>query len=285
MQNTASIFNPNALVTTEWVSENLHNPNVRLVESNEDPLLFRSSHIAQAVEIDWVRDLNDPLRRDYLDAQAFQELCSRAGISLDTRVVFYGDKSNWWACYAFWVFSLFGHQHLSIMDGGRTKWELEGRPLTREIFKPESTEYPLRQRNDSQERAFRDGVLAHVRNQGTLVDVRSPDEFSGKRLHMPEYPNEGALRGGHIPGAKNIPWAKAINPQTGEFLPVDDLRKLYIQDNALDGNQDIIAYCRIGERSSHTWFVLTQLLGFPKVKNYDGSWTEWGNLVGVPIEK
>jgi len=276
---------PDALVSTAWVAAHLDDPNVRIVESNEDPLLYRAGHIPGAVEVDWTADLNDPLRRDYLDRAGFTRLAARIGITPETTVVFYGDKNNWWACYAFWVFQLFGHTNAKVMDGGRLKWEKEGRPFTREIPHYPPTTYPAPERDDSRVRAFRDQVLAHVQAGKPLVDVRSPDEYTGKRLHMENYPNEGALRGGHIPGASNIPWARAANPDDGTFLPADQLRAIYQEEAGLKPDDEVIAYCRIGERSSHTWFVLTYLLGFPHVRNYDGSWTEWGNLVGVPIER
>jgi thiosulfate/3-mercaptopyruvate sulfurtransferase len=276
---------PNVLVSTDWVAEHLHDPAIRLVESNEDPLLYASGHIPGAVQVDWTRDLNDPLRRDYLDRAGFEALMSRNGIAQDTTVVFYGDKNNWWAAYAFWVFQLFGHTNARIMDGGRAKWEKEGRPLTREVPQYEATEYHAPERDDATIRAFREQVLEHVKAGAPLVDVRSPGEYSGEKLHMPDYPQEGALRGGHIPGAKSVPWARAVNPDDGTFKSADELRAIYEQEQGLSPEQDIIAYCRIGERSSHTWFVLTYLLGYPQVRNYDGSWTEWGNLVGVPIEK
>lgn len=276
---------PEVLVSTEWVAENLADPKVRLIESNEDQLLYKTGHIPGAVEVDWVRDLNDPLTRDYLQRAGFEELASRIGITPDTTVVFYGDKNNWWACYAFWIFQLFGHNSARIMDGGRLKWEAEKRPLTRDVQSYKPTQYNARDRDDSKLRIFRDGVLAHVRGRGQLVDVRSPEEYTGARLHMENYPNEGALRGGHIPGAKNVPWAKAINVDSGTFKNADELRKLYQGELGLSPDKETVAYCRIGERSSHTWFVLSYLLGFSDVKNYDGSWTEWGNLVGSPIER
>jgi thiosulfate/3-mercaptopyruvate sulfurtransferase len=276
---------PSVLVTTDWVAEHLDDPAVRLIESNEDTLLYSAGHIPGAVHVDWTADLNDQLRRDYLDRVGFEALCARIGITRNSRLVFYGDKNNWWACYAFWVFQLFGHTQATVMDGGRLKWEQEGRPFTREVPSYQPTAYEAPQRLDSPHRVFRDDVLAFVKEKGQLVDVRSPEEYSGERLHMPGYPNEGALRGGHIPGARSVQWARAINPEDGTFKTAEELRAIYQDEQGLDPNQEVIAYCRIGERSSHTWFVLKYLLGFAQVRNYDGSWTEWGNLVGVPIER
>ena len=276
---------PDVLVSTDWVADHLADPSVRVIESNEDMLLYPSGHIPGAVQVDWTADLNDQVRRDYLSREAFEALASRIGITPETTVVFYGDKNNWWACYAFWVFQLFGHTSAKVMDGGRLKWEKEGRPTTREVPKYAATTYRARERQDGPHRAFRNEVLAHVRAKGQLVDVRSPEEYSGARMHMPDYPNEGALRGGHIPGARSIPWARAINADDGTFKTADELREIYLQEHALKPTEPTIAYCRIGERSSHTWFVLRYLLGFSNVRNYDGSWTEWGNLVGAPIEK
>jgi thiosulfate/3-mercaptopyruvate sulfurtransferase len=210
---------------------------------------------------------------------------SRIGATRDTLLVFYGDKNNWWATYAFWVFQLFGHQNAKIMDGGRLKWEKEGRPVTREKPTYQVTNYTAPDRNDVELRVFRDQVLHHLQSRHPLVDVRSPAEYSGERLHMLDYPNEGALRGGHIPGAVNVPWARAVNPDDGTFKSADELRSIYEQEKGLKPSDDVVVYCRIGERSSHTWFVLKYLLGYNQVRNYDGSWTEWGNLVGVPIER
>jgi len=276
---------PEVLVSTEWVAAHLEDPGVRIVESNEDPLLYPSGHVPGAVEVDWAADLNDPVRRDYLGRRAFESLMSRIGVTRETTVVFYGDKSNWWACYAFWVFQLFGHERARVMDGGRLKWEQEGRPLVREKPSLAPTAYTAPERDDTRIRAFRDQVLHHQATGKPLVDVRSPQEFSGERTHMPEYPQEGVLRGGHIPGAKNVPWARAANPEDGTFRSADELRRIYEIETGLKRTDDVVAYCRIGERSSHTWFVLTYLLGYPTVRNYDGSWTEWGNSVGLPIEK
>jgi thiosulfate/3-mercaptopyruvate sulfurtransferase len=276
---------PEVLVSTEWVQQHLNDPSVRIIESNEDTLLYSSGHIPGAVHVDWTSDLNDQIRRDYITRGGFEKLMSRIGATKDTTVVFYGDKNNWWACYAFWVFQLFGHTNARVMDGGRLKWEKEGRPLTRDVPSYPPAQYVANEREDRRHRAFRDEVMTHVETRGQLVDVRSPEEYAGTRMHMPDYPNEGALRGGHIPGAKSIPWAKAINPENGTFKTADELRKLYCEDNTLQPDQPTIAYCRIGERSSHSWFALKYLLGFENVRNYDGSWTEWGNLVNVPIEK
>jgi thiosulfate/3-mercaptopyruvate sulfurtransferase len=276
---------PGVLVSTDWVADHLNDPNVRIIESNEDPLLYPSGHIPGAVQVDWTTDLNDQLVRDYLQADAFAALMSRIGVSNDTTVVFYGDKNNWWATYAFWVFQLFGHTNAKVMDGGRLKWEQEKREMTREKPDYPPTRYNAPDRDDSAIRAFRHQVLLHIEGNGPLVDVRSPGEYTGELLHMPNYPQEGALRGGHIPGAKNIPWSRAANPENGTFLPAKDLRAIYEAEQRLQPDDDIITYCRIGERSSHTWFVLTYLLGYENVRNYDGSWTEWGNSVGAPIEK
>ncbi|GAB4430578.1 MAG: sulfurtransferase [Anaerolineae bacterium] len=274
---------PEALVSTDWVAEHLNDPNIRLVESNEDVLLYSTGHIPGAVHIDWVGDLNDPLVRDYLDGAHFAKLMEKNGIAPETTVVFYGDKNNWWACYAFWVFQLFGHTNAKVMNGGRAKWMAEGREVSKETPSYPAASYPVPARTDYKIRAFRDQVLQHLKEGGALVDVRSPGEYSGELLHMPDYPQEGAVRGGHIPGAANIPWAQAANPD-GTFKSYEELQALY-QGKGITPDKNVVAYCRIGERSSHTWFVLTYLLGFPSVRNYDGSWTEWGNSVGVPIEK
>ena len=275
---------PDVLVSTEWVAAHLNDPNVRIIESNEDALLYPSGHIPGAVEVDWANDLNHSVVRDYIGKEGFEALASRIGIAPNTTVVFYGDKSNWWATYAFWVFQLFGHSNAKVMNGGRKKWEDEGRELTRDVPSYPATQYSAPERDDSVDRAFRDAVLKHVEAQGQLVDVRSPAEFSGEKLHMPGYPQEGAVRGGHIPGASSIPWSRAAN-EDGTFRSRPELEQIYLQERGLDPSQETISYCRIGERSSHTWFVLKYLLGFDRVRNYDGSWTEWGNSVGVPIEK
>ena len=276
--------NADKLVSTEWVAAHLNDDKIRVIESNEDPLLYPSGHIPGAVEVDWVKDLNDPLRRDYLGKAGFEALASRIGIRPETTVIFYGDKSNWWATYALWVFELFNHTNAKIMDGGRLKWVAEGREVTREKPSISQTSYSAPERDDSQIRAFRDEVLQHVQSKGQLVDVRSPGEFSGEKLHMEGYPQEGAVRGGHIPGADSVPWSRAAN-ENGTFKNAAELSAIYRDEKGLNPTQPTIAYCRIGERSSHTWFVLTNLLGFADVRNYDGSWTEWGNSVGLPIEK
>ncbi|HRX03034.1 MAG: sulfurtransferase [Anaerolineae bacterium] len=275
---------PEVLVTTDWVAEHLKDPSVRIVESNEDILLYDIGHIPGAVQIDWQKDLNDAVRRDYLTREKFEALLSANGIGNDTTVVFYGDKNNWWACYAFWVFNLFGHVNAKVMDGGRAKWEAEGRPMVKDVPSYPAASYHAQARADYKIRAFRDQVMAHVLAGQPLVDVRSPGEYSGEMLHMPNYPQEGAMRGGHIPGAKSVPWSRAANAD-GTFKSADELRAIYEEEQGLHHDDNVVAYCRIGERSSHTWFVLTYLLGYPNVRNYDGSWTEWGNLVGVPIER
>lgn len=277
--------NSSALVSTEWVADHLNDKSIRIIESNEDQLIYSTGHIPGAVHVDWTTDLNDQVRRDYLDRKAFQTLMIRIGVTPATTVIFYGDKSNWWACYAYWVFQLFGHSNAKIMDGGRLKWVNEKRELTRDIPNYPKTKYLAPERDDKKIRAFRNQVLKHINKKNKLVDVRSTDEYTGKRLHMPEYPNEGSLRGGHIPNAKSIPWAKAVNTSDGTFKTAKELSKIYEKESKLKPTDNIIVYCRIGERSSHTWFVMKNLLGFKNVRNYDGSWTEWGNLVGVPIEK
>jgi len=276
---------PEALVSTDWVAENLNDlENVRIVESDEDVLLYEVGHIPNAVKIDWVEDLNDPLVRDYLDPEKFARLMGEKGIGPDTKVVFYGDKNNWWATYALWVFRLFGHDNVAVMDGGRVKWEAEGREMTQEVPPVPPAEYPTPTRDDSSIRAFKADVERHLVAHGSMIDVRSPGEYSGELLHMPDYPQEGALRGGHIPGAANVPWARAAR-EDGTFKSADELKEIYEGEAGLSGDREVVAYCRIGERSSHTWFVLSYLLGYDSVRNYDGSWTEWGNSVGAPIER
>jgi thiosulfate/3-mercaptopyruvate sulfurtransferase len=275
---------PGKLVSTEWVTQHLEDPSVVIVESDEDVLLYDTGHIPGAVKVDWHTDLNDALVRDYLTAEKFAELLSEKGIGRDHTVVFYGDNFNWWAAYALWVFNLFGHPDTRLMDGGRQKWLEEGRPLTTDASVRPRAEYPVPERRDTPIRALRVDVVAHLESGGKLVDVRSPEEYRGDLLHMPDYPQEGALRGGHIPGAANVPWKRSANDD-GTFKNVTELRAIYADEVELKQGDEVIAYCRIGERSSHTWFVLTHLLGYAKVRNYDGSWTEWGNLVRAPIER
>ena len=282
--------NPDILVSTEWLAEHLNDKGIKIVECDEDILLYDQGHVPGAIKIDWSSELNDQLRRDYLDQTQFEALLSRKGISNDDTLIFYGDKNNWWATYSFWVFQLFGHTNAKILDGGRTKWIAEGRPLETETPSYPATTYKAQKRNDAPIRAFREEVRALLDKEGkalksgeALVDVRSPAEYSGELLHMANYPQEGALRGGHIPGAANVPWSQAAQ-EDGTFKPVEQLRALY-EGKGVTKDKDVVTYCRIGERSSHTWFVLTYLLGYDKVRNYDGSWTEWGNLVNAPIER
>ncbi len=275
---------PEVLVSADWVEQHLDDPKVRVVESDEDVLLYDMGHIPGSVKIDWQGDLQDQLIRDYIDADKFASICSRAGIANDTTVVFYGDKSNWWACYAFWAFKLFGHADCRVLNGGRKLWFDQKRPTTTDVPSYAPTDYKVGPRDEASIRAFRDEVLAHSKSGKPLLDVRSPKEFTGERTHMEDYPNEGSLRGGHIPGAVSVPWARAVNDD-GTFKSADELKSIYRDEVGLKPEDDIVAYCRIGERSSLTWFVLTYLLGYPKVRNYDGSWCEWGNLVRVPIAK
>jgi thiosulfate/3-mercaptopyruvate sulfurtransferase len=281
--NMTEYAHPESLVSTEWLAEHLNDPDIRIVESDEDTLLYDQGHIPGAVKIDWTADLNDQIQRDYIKRTAFAKLMRSKGISNDTTVIFYGDKNNWWAAYALWVFKLFGHDNVKILNGGRKKWVDEGRELTRDVPKIKKSKYTAQKRDDKTNRAFRKDVQTHVKKNGVLVDVRSVPEYTGEKLHMPEYPQEGALRGGHIPGARSIPWAQAVR-EDGTFKSPEELKALY-EGKDVTPEKDVIVYCRIGERSSHTWFVLKNLLGYPNVRNYDGSWTEWGNSVGLPIEK
>lgn len=274
---------PEALVSTDWLADHLGDPSLRILESDEDVLLYDMGHIPGAQKIDWHTDLNDPVQRDYVSREAFEELLRARGIDGTTPVILYGDRNNWWATYAFWVFRLFGFANVRILDGGRIKWEEEGRPMVTDVPSFPRTDYRAPERDDSRIRAFREDVMSHLAAGKPLVDVRSLPEFTGERTHMPEYPQEGVLRGGHIPGARSIPWARAANSD-GTFKSADELRSIYEGEQGLRKDDDIVAYCRIGERSSHTWFVLTYLLGYDRVRNYDGSWTEWGNTVRAPIE-
>ncbi|MCD1144063.1 sulfurtransferase [Kocuria sp. LUK] len=277
----AQYAHPEKLVSTQWVADHLDDPGVVVVESDEDVLLYETGHVPGAVKVDWHTDLNRPDTRDYVDGAGFAELMSRKGISRDTTVVVYGDKSNWWAAYALWVFELFGHPDVRLMNGGRDKWVAEGRELSTEKVERPRADYPVVEREDARGRAYQEDVLAHL-GRGPLIDVRSLPEYTGERTHMPDYPQEGTLRGGHIPTAASVPWARAA-AEDGRFRPRAELEAVYRDEAGLSDDDDVIAYCRIGERSSHTWFVLKYLLGFEKVRNYDGSWTEWGNSVRVPI--
>ena len=278
----AAYAHPERLVTTDWLAAHLEDDGLVVLECNEDVLLYDTGHIPGALKLDWHTDLNDPLSRDYVDGERFAEMMGERGIDRDTTVVIYGDKSNWWAAYALWVMTLFGHEDVRLLDGGRAKWVAEGRELTTDVPRVSPATYPVVEREDSEIRAFKDDVLAHLGKP--MVDVRSPGEFSGELLHMPDYPQEGAMRGGHIPGAASVPWARAAN-EDGTFKRREELEAIYLQEQGLSADDEVVAYCRIGERSSHTWFVLTHLLGFENVRNYDGSWTEWGNAVGVPVER
>jgi thiosulfate/3-mercaptopyruvate sulfurtransferase len=280
-----SYAHPEILVDTEWLEQHLDDPSLRIVESNEDVLLYDTGHIPHAVHIDWRSDLQDDPVRDYITPEKFAILCARHGITPETTCVFYGDKSNWWAAYALWAFRLFGHTKVKLLNGGRDKWKAEGRILTKEKTPFAPTEYPVPfKRHDEAIRAFYTDTLAHSKAGKPLIDVRSPGEFRGEVTHMPEYPQEGVLRGGHIPGANSVPWKTAVK-EDGTFKSAEELKAIYEQGCGLKPDEETVVYCRIGERSSHTWFVLTYLLGHQKVRNYDGSWTEWGNTVRAPIEK
>ncbi len=272
---------PEVLVSTQWVADHLEDPSVRILESDEDLLLYEIGHIPGALKLDWETQMQQPVLRDFVDKAGFERLCEERGISNDTTVVFYGDRNNWYATYGFWLFRYYGHDDVRVMDGGRAKWEAEGRPYTREVPSYPETDYSAKE-PDGSIRAFRDDVMAQLQaGNPTLVDVRSPQEYTGELLHAVGYPQEGAQRAGHIKGAQNIPWASAVQ-EDGTFKPVEALRELYT-GKGITPDKDVIAYCRIGERSSHTWFVLKYLLGYDDVRNYDGSWTEWGSLVGVPV--
>jgi thiosulfate/3-mercaptopyruvate sulfurtransferase len=280
-----SYAHPEILVDTAWLEQHLDDPTIRLIESNEDLLLYDTGHIRNAVHIDWRSDLQDDDIRDYISPEKFAALCSRNGITAETTCVFYGDKSNWWATYALWAFRLFGHTKVKLLNGGQDKWKAEGRELTKEKGALALTEYPIpAKRHDDEIRAFFADTLAHSKAGKPLIDVRSPGEFKGEITHMPEYPQEGVLRGGHIPGASSVPWKTAVK-EDGTFKTADELKAIYEEGKGLKADGDTVVYCRIGERSSHTWFVLTYLLGHSNVRNYDGSWTEWGNTVRAPIKK
>jgi len=283
MSVTSGYAHPEVLVETSWVADHLNDPNIRLIEADEDVLLYEVGHLPGAVKLDWHVDVQDPIARDFVNQQAFEQLMSHWGISNDTMIILYGDRNNWYACYSYWLFTMYGHRNMKIMNGGRSKWEAESRQLTKEVPHFEPTTYRA-QPADETLRAFRDDVFSGLRTpERRLIDVRSPQEYTGELLHMINYPQEGAQRGGHIPGAKNIPWATAANTD-GTFKSAEELRQIY-GGKDVTPDKEVIAYCRIGERSAHTWFVLTRLLGYPRVRNYDGSWTEWGSLVRAPIEK
>jgi thiosulfate/3-mercaptopyruvate sulfurtransferase len=272
---------PDVLVDADWVEAHLGDPGLVLVEVDEDTSAYDTGHIPGAVKIDWKKDLQDPVRRDFVDKAGFEALLSERGISNDDTVILYGGNNNWFAAYAYWYFRLYGHQNVKLLDGGRKKWELDSRELVKDVPDRAATSYVATDQ-DSAIRAFRDEVVAAIGKQN-LVDVRSPDEFAGRLLAPAHLPQESAQRGGHVPTAKNVPWSKAAN-EDGTFKSDDQLRTLYGDEAGVDFSKDTIAYCRIGERSAHTWFVLHELLDQPNVKNYDGSWTEYGSLVGVPIE-
>ena len=269
------------LVDADWVEAHLDDPGVVLVEVDEDTTAYDKGHIRNAVKLDWRKDLQDPVRRDFVDRHGFEQLLSERGISNDDTVVLYGGNNNWFAAYAYWYFRLYGHRNVKLLDGGRKKWELESREMVTAVPQRPRTSYQASEQ-DSSLRAMRDEVVDSI-GKRNLVDVRSPDEFTGKLLAPAHLPQEQAQRAGHIPTAKNVPWSKAANDD-GTFKGDEELRGLYQGEAGLDFSRDTIAYCRIGERSAHTWFVLHELLGQPHVKNYDGSWTEYGSLVGVPIE-
>ncbi|WP_280400161.1 sulfurtransferase [Nocardia carnea] len=268
------------LVSVDWAEENLKTPGVVFVEVDEDTTAYDGGHIEGAVRLDWKKDLQDPVRRDFVNQEQFSALLSERGIANDDEVILYGGNNNWFAAYAYWYFKLYGHNNVKLLDGGRKKWELDGRPLSRDEVSRPATQYKAAE-PDNSIRAFRDEVIAAIGTKN-LVDVRSPDEFSGKILAPAHLPQEQSQRPGHIPSAINVPWSKAAN-EDGTFKSDSELAEIY-GDAGLDGSKDTIAYCRIGERSSHTWFVLQELLGHQNVKNYDGSWTEYGSLVGAPIE-
>jgi thiosulfate/3-mercaptopyruvate sulfurtransferase len=279
----AEYARPGVLVATQWVADHLKDPKIRVIEVSVDQSAFDQGHIPGAVALNWFHDLEERPHRDIASKATMERLLGNAGVTPDMTIVVYGDNNNWFAAYAYWLFKLYGHRDARVMNGGRKKWMDEGRPMTKEAANYPKVQYQA-QKPDESIRAVRDFVLESLRFQGkALVDVRSPREFSGELLAPENLPQEGAQRGGHIPGAANIPWGEAVLPD-GTFKSADDLKALY-QGKGITPDKEIIAYCRIGERSAHTWFVLTELLGYPKVRNYDGSWTEWGSMVGVPVEK
>jgi thiosulfate/3-mercaptopyruvate sulfurtransferase len=279
----AEYAHPESLVDSQWVAEHLNDPNVRLVEVDVDTTAYEQGHIPGAVGWNWQSQLQQSVRRDVLSKEEMEQLLGKAGVDNTTTVVLYGDNNNWFACWAFWQMKYYGHENVKVMDGGRAKWMAENRPTTTDAPNITSKTYTAKEPNQSI-RAYRDQVLAAVNGGNVeLVDVRSPDEYSGKLLAPPNLPQEGSQRGGHIPGAANIPWGQAVR-EDGTFKSAEELKELY-GGKGIKGEKEVIAYCRIGERSSHTWFVLTQLLGYPNARNYDGSWTEWGSIVGAPIEK
>ncbi len=282
MASTQGYANPAALVSTDWVAEHLNDPKVRLIEVDVDTTAYDQGHIPGAVGVNWSTQLTDQIRRDIPAKEAWERLLSQAGVSPDTKLVFYGDNNNWFAAYAYWVAKMYGHQDVALMNGGRKKWELEGRPLTTEKPQVQPANYQAKNL-DASNRALMDEVKPYVGAPAgkALVDVRSPAEYSGEIIAPPGLP-ETAQRCGHIPGAQNIPWGQAAN-EDGTFKSPDELRQLY-GGKGITPDKEVVAYCRIGERSSHTWFVLKELLGYPKVKNYDGSWTEWGSVIGAPID-
>ena len=273
------------LVTTQWLAERLDDPSLRIVEVDEDTEAYHRGHVPNAVAVNWTTDLQDPLRRDFVSPEAFAALQDRLGITNSTSVVLYGGNNNWFAAYAYWYYKVYGHEDVRLVDGGRKAWELEGRKLVTEAPEIRPTTGYQTAAPDLAIRAFRNQVLdEYVDKPGALVDVRSPEEYRGEKMAPDHLPQEAAQRPGHIPGAVNIPWARAVDADSGRFLETERLRDLY-GGQGITGGKNIVAYCRIGERSAHTWFVLHELLGYPNVRNYDGSWTEWGSLVGVPIER
>jgi thiosulfate/3-mercaptopyruvate sulfurtransferase len=271
------------LVTTDWLAEHLNDDNIVVAEVDEEPDLYEEGHIPRAAKLHWREDLEDPIERDLVEKEAFEQLMGRLGISNDTTLVLYGDKNNWFAAYAYWYLKIYGHQDARILDGGRQKWIDEGREFTTDVPSPAGASYSAQERDESI-RAYRDQVREWLGAEGrSLVDVRSPGEYAGELIAPPGYEQEGAQRGGHIPTAQSIPWATAV-ADDGTFKAADELREIYGQ-KGVTPETEVVAYCRIGERSAHTWFVLRELLGYENVRNYDGSWTEWGNLVDVPIER